>query len=329
MDILLTGSVAYDYLMTFPGYFRDHILPDHLDKISLSFLVESMVRLRGGVAPNIAYTLALLGGRPRLLATVGEDFEEYRQWLESKGIDTSAVRVIEGVYTASFFVSTDRANAQIATFYPGAMGYAGMLSLHELDGQPPDLVMISPNAPEAMDRYVRECQEMGIPYIYDPSQQIVRLSADEVCRGIEGALALFVNDYEYALVQKLTGWTAEDILGAHPQTFVVVTSGEQGAYIYCERGRLHVPAVRPERLVDPTGVGDAFRGGFLTGFEHGLDLVTCGQMGALAATYCLEQRGPQGHSYTPATFVERFRKHFDDQGHLDVLLAKGRRSDPS
>jgi adenosine kinase len=320
MDILLTGSVAYDYLMTFPGYFRDHILPEHLDKISLSFLVESMVRLRGGVAPNIAYTLALLGGRPRLWAAVGEDFEEYRQWLQSKGIDTSGAKVIPGVFTASFFVSTDRANSQIATFYPGAMGYAGQLSLRELDGQPPDLVMISPNAPEAMNLYVQECQEMAIPYIYDPSQQIVRLSAEDIRCGIEGALALFVNDYEYALVQKLTGLSAEEILNNRPDAFVVVTHGAQGAIIYTSQRTYQIPAVSPERVVDPTGVGDAFRGGFLTGYSNGLDLLVCGRMGALAATYCLERRGPQGHSYSRREFVNRYRSLFDDQGQLDVLL---------
>ncbi len=320
MDILLTGSVAYDYLMTFPGYFRDHILPEHLDKISLSFLVESMVRLRGGVAPNIAYTLALLGGRPRLWAAVGEDFEEYRQWLQSKGIDTSGAKVIPGVFTASFFVSTDRANSQIATFYPGAMGYAGQLSLRELDGQPPDLVMISPNAPEAMNLYVQECQEMAIPYIYDPSQQIVRLSAEDIRCGIEGALALFVNDYEYALVQKLTGLSAEEILNNRPDAFVVVTHGAQGAMIYTSQCTYQIPAVSPERVVDPTGVGDALRGGFLTGYSNGLDLLVCGRMGALAATYCLERRGPQGHSYSRREFVNRYRSLFDDQGQLDVLL---------
>src|SRR5574338_362734 len=186
MDIVVTGSVAFDYLMTFPGYFRDHILPDHLDSISLSFLVDSMTRLRGGIAPNIAYTLALLGERPRLWATVGEDFDEYRQWLEGTGVDTSGARVIPGEYTASYFCNTDRSNAQIASFYPGAMARAAELSLREL-GQPPDLLVISPNDPGAMVRYVQECKELGIPYLYDPSQQIVRMTPDILKDGITGA----------------------------------------------------------------------------------------------------------------------------------------------
>ena len=320
MNILLTGSVAFDYLMSFPGYFKDHILPERLDSISLSFLVDSMVRLRGGVAPNIAYTLALLGGRPRLWAAVGEDFEEYRQWLDNKGVDTSGACVIPGVYTASFFVNTDRANAQIASFYPGAMAYAAQLSLHKLEENRPDLVLISPNDPKAMIQYVVECQEMGLPYIYDPSQQIVRLTGEELRAGTQAALALFCNDYEFALIEKAAGLSAENILERNPSAFTVVTRGEHGADIYtCEKA-IHIPVVAPHHITDPTGVGDAFRGGFLTGYSHQFDLLTCGRMGALAATYCLEQRGPQGHVYTPKEFVARYRTLFDDVGRLDALI---------
>jgi adenosine kinase len=319
MKILLTGSVAFDYLMIFPGYFRDHILPDKLETISLSFLVEDMVRLRGGTAPNIAYTLALLGMHPHLFAAVGEDFGEYRAWLESKGVDTTWARVIPGVFTASFFANTDRSNSQIASFYPGAMAFASQLSLHDLEGDQPELVMISPNDPGAMIRYVAECQEMNIPYIYDPSQQIVRLNAQELRSGIEGAHALFLNDYEFALVQKATGMSPAEILKyVH---FIVVTRGEQGATIFSGDQEIHIPVVPPIKITDPTGVGDAFRGGFVTAYRRGLDLQTCGQVGALAATYCLEQQGPQGHSYTRQEFVSRYRTLYDDQGRLDVFFA--------
>lgn len=321
MDILLTGSVAFDYIMTFPGYFRDHILPDKLDSISLSFLVDSMVRLRGGIAPNIAYTLALLGERPRLWATVGEDFGEYRTWLESVGVDTSGARVIPNVFTASFFVNTDRANAQIASFYPGAMGYAAELSLHELQ-MLPDLVVISPNDPTAMNLYVEECQEMGLAYIYDPSQQVVRLNGEDLRRGIQGTRALFVNDYEFSLIVKMTGLGVEDVLVNAKDSFVVVTQGQEGAKIYANSGTFHIPIVPPECIVDPTGVGDAFRGGFLAGYGRGLDLLICGQMGALAATYCLEQQGPQGHAFETDEFVARYRTLFDDQGALDTFMRK-------
>jgi adenosine kinase len=319
MKVILTGSVAYDYLMNFPGYFRDHILVDRLDTISLSFLVDSMVRLRGGNAPNIAYTLALFGQQPRLFATVGEDFEDYRSWLESNGVDTKFARVIPGEYTASFFANTDRANAQIASFYPGAMAYASGLSLYELDDPHPDLVVISPNDPEAMKRYVCECQAMKLPYIYDPSQQIVRLQPDEVRQGIEGALALFINDYEFALIQKMTGLSTQGILKR--VLFLVVTRGDKGATVYGQDGEYNIPVVLPEKIADPTGVGDAFRGGFITAFGYDLDWKTCGRVGVLAATYCLENQGPQGHHYTPAEFVARFRRYFDDEGRLNILLA--------
>ena len=318
MDIICTGSIAYDYLMTFPGYFKDHILPERLNSLSLSFLVDSMVRQRGGTAPNIAYTLALLGGRPRLVGTVGEDFSDYNEWLKNKGIDTRDVRLIPGKFTASFFVNTDRSNAQIASFYPGAMAHAGEISMRELGLAKTDLVVISPNDPSAMIRYAAECCELGVPYLYDPSQQIVRMNADDLRLGVEGAQSLFVNDYEFDLLQKHTGLTLDSILTK--VTFVVITCGESGASIYTRDQRFDIPVVPPERNADPTGVGDAFRGGFLTGYRLGLDWETCGKMGVLAATYCLEQVGTQSHFYTPADFIARFHRHFDDQGKLDVLL---------
>ncbi len=319
MNIVITGSVAFDYLMSFPGYFREHILPDKLESLSLSFLVDTMIRRRGGTAPNISYTLALLGNQPRMFATVGEDFSEYQTWLEEHGIDTSAVRIIPGEFTASFFVNTDRANAQIASFYPGAMAHAAELSFYSLGGERPDLVVISPNDPQAMIQYARECSELGIPYLYDPSQQIVRLDGEQLLAGLTESHALFANDYEFMLIQKKTGLEADEIL--RMLQFMVITKGEAGAEIFSQGERIGIPTVRPERIGDPTGVGDAFRGGFLTGYIRGWPWELCGHMGALAATYCLEQRGPQSHYYTRSGFVDRFRTHFDDQGLLDELVA--------
>lgn len=320
MNILLTGSIAFDYLMTFPGYFKDHFLPEKLDSISLSFLVNSMVRTPGGIAPNIAHTMALLGAHPHLWATVGEDFEPYRLELEHKGIDTSGVRTIPGVFTASFFVNTDLANAQIASFFPGAMAHAAQISLRQRSPFP-DLVVISPNDPVAMGQYCQECRELDIPYIYDPSQQIVRLSPDDLRCGIEGARALFVNDYEYALITKINGLSAESVFENSPEAFVVVTHGSKGAEIFTRSARFTIPSVPPVEIKDPTGVGDAFRGGFLTGLNHGFPLEVCGQVGALAATYCLEQQGAQGHFYTVQQFVDRFRTHFDDRGLLNCMVS--------
>jgi adenosine kinase len=198
------------------------------------------------------------------------------------------------------------------------MAYASQLSLKELDREEASLVVISPNDPEAMKKYVRECQELEQAYIYDPSQQIVRLAAEDIRQGVESCLALFVNDYEYALIRKMTGLTTSGIL-KHAR-FMVVTRGESGAVVYSRDGEFTIPVVPPEKIADPTGVGDAFRGGFITAFQSGLDWKTCGRMGALAATYCLENTGPQGHHYTIPEFIARYRRNFDDEGKLDILL---------
>jgi adenosine kinase len=317
MDILLTGSVAYDYLMTFPGYFKEQILPERLASISLSFLVDSMSKQRGGVAPNIAYTMALLGERPHVMATVGEDFEEYRAWLEAKGVDTKLMCVIPGLFTASFFATTDKASAQIATFYPGAMGQASTQSLKDLTVKP-DLVIVSPNAPDAMMKFPAECRELGILYLYDPSQQVLRLEGSELARDMEGAHFLFCNDYEFGLISKKTGWSLDQVL--RHVNILVITRGKDGADLYSGQETVHIPTVPEDQIVDPTGVGDAFRGGFLAGYSHGYNWKLCGEIGSLAAVYCLEQRGPQSHGYTRKQFVDRFRKHFDDGGKLDELI---------
>ncbi|HRQ24448.1 MAG TPA: carbohydrate kinase family protein [Anaerolineales bacterium] len=317
MDILLTGSVAYDYLMTFPGHFKEQILPERLESISLSFLVESMSKQRGGIAPNIAYTMALLGRKPRVMATVGEDFGEYRDWLESKGVDTSLMEVIPGVFTASFFATTDKASAQIASFYPGAMAHSAAQSLKELDSKP-DLVIVSPSSPDAMMKFPAECRELDIPYLYDPSQQVLRLEGKELARDMEGANFLFCNDYEFGLISKKTGWSLDQML-EHVKV-LVITRGKDGADLYSDGNSVHIPTVPEDEVVDPTGVGDAFRGGFLAGYSHGFDWKLCGEIGSLSAVYCLEQRGTQNHSYTREEFVKRFRRHFDDGGKLDVLV---------
>src|SRR6266540_3125182 len=317
MDILLTGSVAYDYLMTFPGLFKEQILPERLASISLSFLVDGMSKQRGGIAPNIAYTMALLGQKPRVMATVGEDFGDYRAWLDSKGVDTSLMKVIPNVFTASFFATTDLDSAQIASFYPGAMGYSSVQSLKDLD-EKPDLVIVSPSAPDAMMKFPAECRELGIPYLYDPSQQVLRLEGEELARDMEGAQFLFCNDYEFGLISKKTGWSLDQIL-EHVRT-LVITRGKDGADLYSGTHAVHIPTVPEDEIVDPTGVGDAFRAGFLAGYSRGFDWKLCGEIGSLAAVYCLEQRGPQSHAYTREVFVNRFRRHFDDNGKLDKLL---------
>lgn len=317
MKIVLTGSIAYDYLMTFPGHFRDHILPDRLDSLSLSFLVDDLVRQRGGVAANIAYTMALLGERPTIMATVGSDFEDYGAWLSAQGVDISAIRTIPDLLTASFFVNTDLSNAQIASFYTGAMAHAVELRFSDLP-ELPDLAVISPNDPRAMAAYARECRELGIRYIYDPSQQIVRLDAEALREGIEGCEALFANDYEIGMIEQKTGLDHQAIADMGP--LVVVTRGEHGSDIYKKGEHVHVQMVKPDQIMDPTGVGDAYRGGFLKGYMHGLSLERCGQLGSLAATYCLECPGPQEQCYEKSEFAARFHENFGEDAQLDKLL---------
>ncbi|MFQ5407973.1 MAG: carbohydrate kinase family protein [Anaerolineales bacterium] len=317
MQIAFAGSIAYDYLMTFPGVFTDHILPDRLDTLSLSFLVDDMTRQRGGIAPNIAYNHALLGGRATIVGAAGRDFDEYRAALESNGVDTSGVKVFDDVFTASFFATTDQNNSQIASFYPGAMARAAACRIADLDFVP-DLVVISPDDPDAMRAHVRECKQSHIPYFYDPSQQIVRLNLDDLREGIGGAKYLIVNEYEFSLIEDKLGMTAEQITGQG--TVLGVTKGASGSEIHVDGAVYEVAAFPPVEVKDPTGTGDAYRGGFLRGVASGWPWPVAGMLGALSATYCLEQVGTQNHKYSRAEYVARFRQHFDDGGVLDALL---------
>ena len=319
MNVIVTGSIAYDYLMSFPGRFAEHILPDQIEHLSVSFLVDEKRRQRGGGAANIAYTLALLGERPHVMDTVGQDFSEYRSWLEQHGVNTSLIYDEPDLFTASFFVSTDQGGNQIASFYTGAMARARNLSFHDLDAGQVDLVVISPNDPQAMVKYAAECQDLDVPYLYDPSQQIIRLSGDELRAGLSGCSILVVNEYEFEMLQEKTGLTPEEIR-ATPARACVVTLGVEGSRIWAGEAIYDIPAVPPEQTDDPTGVGDAFRAGFIRGLSANLPWDVTGRMGALAATYVIEQPGPQSHHYTLAEFVARFQEYFDDEGVLDVLL---------
>ena len=311
MKIIVSGSIAYDYLMSFPGRFTEHLLPEHLQRVSLSFLVDSMDKRRGGCAPNIAYTLALLGERPRLMGTAGVDFAEYRRALEARGVDTSLVKQIDGKFTASFFCSTDKDGNQIASFYTGAMAHASELSFRSAG--PCDLAIVSPNDPAAMVRYADECRALGIPYIFDPSQQCARMSGGELKAGVVGARIVVSNDYEFEIIRQKTGMDAARMLD-HAEA-LVVTRGEKGASILLRDRAIDVAAVPPSRIADPTGVGDAFRGGFMKGLAAGADYEVCGRLGSVAAAYVLEHLGGQSHTYTWDQFKARYEEHF---GALDL-----------
>ncbi len=306
MKIVITGSIAFDYLMSFPGVFSEHILPEHLERISLSFLVETMDKRRGGCAPNIAYTLALLGERPLLMASAGQDFGEYRSWLEAAGVDTSLVLQVPDKFTASFFCSTDRNNNQIASFYTGAMANAGELSFRNV--RDCGLAILSPNDPGAMVQYADECRTLGIRYIFDPGQQCTSMSGDELKEGLVGATIVICNDYELELLRQKTGLGDADIL--ERSEALIVTRGERGSSVLTSGGQIDVPAVTPHRVVDPTGVGDGFRGGLMKGIALGLPYSTAAQLGSVAATYVLEHLGGQSHAYTWSEFTERYEAQF-------------------
>jgi adenosine kinase len=306
MSIIITGSIAYDYLMSFPGKFTEHFLPEHMNRVSLSFLVDTMDKRRGGCAPNIAYTLALLGQRPRLMGTAGQDFGEYRQWLDAAGIDTSLVKVVSDKFTASFFCSTDTESNQIASFYTGAMAHAAELSFRTA----PDarLVIISPNDPAAMVQYAEECRTLDLPFIWDPGQQCARMSGEELSSGIAGAAIVICNDYEFELIRQKTGLDEAGVLSRAGA--LVITRGENGCTILQGTTSIDVPAVTPHKIVDPTGVGDAFRGGFLKGMADKAPYEICARLGSVAATYALEHLGGQSHAYSWTEFKSRYEQHF-------------------
>jgi len=311
MKIVVTGSIAFDYLMSFPGRFTEHFLPEHMHRVSLSFLVDTMDKRRGGCAPNIAYTLALLGERPLLMATAGEDFGEYRNWLEAAGIDTSLTRQIDGKFCASFFCSTDVNNNQIASFYTGAMADAGQLSFRAAGDC--GLAIVAPNDPGAMVQYAEECRTLGIPFIFDPGQQCARMSGPELRDGVNGAAIVIVNDYELELLRQKTGLSEDEIIDQ--AATLIVTRGEHGSTVIDRQHRVDVPAVQPRRIVDPTGVGDAYRGGLMKGLALGLPPATAARFGSVAATYALEHLGGQSHAYTWQEFRHRYEEHF---GPLDA-----------
>ncbi|MEO0561398.1 MAG: carbohydrate kinase family protein [Chloroflexota bacterium] len=318
MDIIVSGSIAYDYLMRFPGKFSDHLIPEHLHQVSVSFLVEDMTKHWGGVAANIAYNMAMLGLYPKLFGTVGRDFGDYQTHLENVGVDCSTVRMNEKVFTASFFANTDVDNNQIASFYSGAMADARNFSLADIYNGKPDLVVVSPNDPQAMLQLSDECRERGIRFVADPSQQVPRLSGEELIRSIDGAHLLVVNAYEAGVISNKTGLSAEQL--RDKVDILVITQGKNGADIYENGDAIRVGVFDTDTIVDPTGVGDAFRAGLLRGIASGWSLELSAEVGSLCAAYTLEQIGTQNHSYTLPEFIERFRTQYNDNGVLDALL---------
>lgn len=306
MKIAVTGSIATDHLMSFGGRFADSLVAEALDKISVSFLVDDLEVRRGGVGANIAFGLAYLGLRPALVGAVGEDFEPYRSWLERHGVDTESVLVSQLKHTARFVCTTDREQSQISSFYPGAMSEAREIEIAPLTARfgGLDLVLVGANDPVAMARHTAECREQGIAFAADPSQQLSWLSAEEIQNLVEGAAYLFTNDYEAALIEKKTGWSAADL--AAQVDVRITTLGADGARIEVRGGEtVHIPAAAVERVVEPTGAGDAFRAGFLAGRSWGLDLTRSAQVGSVLAAHVVETLGTQEYLLAKGSFLKR------------------------
>ena len=314
MQIAITGSIATDHLMTFKGRFADSLVVEQLDKVSLSFLADDLEVRRGGVAANIAFGMANLGQRPILVGAVGEDFADYRSWLERHGVDCTSVHVSESKHTARFVCTTDQDMAQIATFYAGAMSEARAIELGPIAERVGglDLVVIGANDPEAMLRHTRECRSRGIPFAADPSQQLAFADGDTIRQLIDGADYLLTNEYEAALTAQKTGWSQEEI-GERVHTRVV-TKGKDGVRIE-RKGEdpVEVPIAREVRRADPTGVGDAFRAGFLTGLAVDLGLRHAAELGSMLATYVVETVGTQEYTLGKTRFLERLAEAYGQE----------------
>jgi adenosine kinase len=324
MTIAVTGSIATDHLMRFPGRFAEQLLAEHLQKVSLSFLVDDLVVHRGGVAGNIAYAIGILGGSPTLVGAVGKDFDDYRGWLTSHGVDCSHVLVSDSAYTARFVCTTDEDMAQLASFYPGAMSEARNIKLADLvaaQGEP-ELVIIGANDPEAMFLHTEECRKLGLAFAADPSQQLARLSGEEIRRLIDGAAYLFTNDYEWDLLLQKSGWSEAEVMSQIELR--VTTLGEKGVDIVGRDGSfVHVDVVPENEKVDPTGIGDAFRAGFLTGRGAGLGLERAAQLASLVATLVLEAPGPQEWTWDKATALPRLSAAFGAEAADEIAAALG------
>ena len=319
MKIGVAGSVGLDHLMTFPGKFTDSLVAGSLEKVSLSFLVDGLEVRRGGCAANIAFGLAQLGVSPILIAAVGKDWADYDAWLPRHGVDTSHVLISKEQYTAHFTVTTDTELNQIASFFPGAMSEARNIELQPIMAKTGrlDLLVISPDDPEAMLRHMEVALENGIPVAADPSQQMARMSGDEIKKLINGATYLFMNEYELALAIQKTGWSDNEIL--QRVKYRVVTQGSNGARIESNAGEfIKVSCAQERAKVDPTGVGDSFRSGFVAGLSWGLSHERCAQLGSMVATYVIETTGTQEYRFTSGEFLARFTEAYGEEAAKDI-----------
>jgi adenosine kinase len=307
MKIYVYGSMAYDRIMDFPGYFAEHILPDKIHILNVCFTVNGMVEKFGGTAGNIAHTLSLLGERPTIIATIGRDYDRYFSWLAGKGLSTEGIRIIEEEFTAGAYITTDRADNQITGFNPGAMKHC---ATHEIvtSEREGTMMLIAPANLGDMARYAETCRRHGIPFICDPGQSLTAWEGEALAQWIIGSKILISNDYELELIMNKTGRDKESLMGL--TEMIITTLGEKGSLVSSRKGDLRIPAVKAGRIVDPTGAGDAYRAGLLKGFAEGRHIETSARMGSVAAAYAVENYGTQEHSFSVEDFLARYRETF-------------------
>lgn len=310
MSILISGSLAYDYILNVPDRFSDHLLPNQLHNLSLSFLVRSLERGWGGTAGNIAYAMRALGGNPLIVSALGSDGDPYAERLRATGLSIEYIYRARSTLTAAAHIITDTANNQISGFFPGPLAETAHVSLKNILPTP-SLVMVSPNPPEVMVTHLREAKDLGARVVLDPGQALTLCTSGELRQGVEGAWAVMANDYEMKLLADRTGFSVEDLLSK--VELLVTTLGAEGSLIQTSDGQsIHVSACTAQTCLDPTGAGDAFRAGFFVGYEEGKDLKTCAQMGAVLAAYVVETRGTQAYQFTKEEFCQRYKKEYGE-----------------
>jgi adenosine kinase len=302
MNIIVSGSLAYDRIMDFPGHFSDHILPGKIHVLNVCFQVNGMREKFGGTAGNIAYALTLMGEKPIISAAIGHDYHRYLDWLTKNGIPTENIKIIEDEFTACAYITTDLADNQITGFNPGAMKYSSSMDFDKLN--PADtIVIVSPGNLEDMVNYPRACKARGIDYIFDPGQSLPVLDADDLVDAIDGCRILISNDYELDLIMSKTGLKKDDLLKR--ARVIIVTLGEQGSRVSTIVGEISIPVVKPKKVEDPTGAGDSYRGGLISGLVRGMDIEQCARIGSVCASFAVECYGTQDYTFSPEEFKER------------------------
>jgi len=308
MSALICGSIAYDNIMVFPDSFKNHILPEQIHILNVSFLVPEMRREFGGCALNIAYNLKLLGEDPLPMGTAGADFGPYSEWLERWSIRQDYIRVLDDVYTAQAFITTDLDDNQITAFHPGAMNCSHMNQTSSAADA--SIAMISPDGRDGMVAHAAEFAASGVPFVFDPGQGLPMFGGDELRQFVEQASWVTVNDYEWQLLRERTGWDVADVTAR--VRALIVTRGEKGSQIHTESESTEIPAAKPKAVVDPTGCGDAYRAGLLYGLMHELDWETTGRVSSLMGAIKIESHGTQNHHFTKQEFEDRYRASFGE-----------------